>query len=173
MVHDVSRAGAPVDLQIGSDQAVRWSPKGLTLVTPTLVASPGPATRIIQACKASNEVSLELWFGRRLPPPHEDGRLLTLSGDYLNQNLMLGQDELRGPSRSYFVRLRTTMTDQVGKPDLSTPDGNGVAQADALRLHAVRVGGSGDLRRRGRILEIHGCGHARGVERGLPAGAGQ
>src|SRR5262249_10104879 len=62
IVHDVSRAGAPLDLRIENEQAVRWSPKGLLVMAPTLIASSGPASRIVQACKASNELTLELWF---------------------------------------------------------------------------------------------------------------
>lgn len=124
VVHDVSHAGAPLDLQIPADPTVRWNAKGLMLVAPTLVASAAPATRIVQACKASNEVSLEVWFRPAVAAPAgKDGRILTLSGDFMNQNLMLGQDEMKGPVRSYFVRLRTSATDAVGKPSLPTPDG--------------------------------------------------
>jgi hypothetical protein len=124
VVRDVSRAGAPIDLKIENETAVRWSPKGLSLVAPTLVASTAAATRITQACKASNEVTLEAWFRpATVTPASKDGRILTLSADFMDQDFMLGQDELKGPAKSYFVRLRTTMTDRVGKPALPTPDG--------------------------------------------------
>ncbi|MBI3856315.1 MAG: FecR domain-containing protein, partial [Planctomycetes bacterium] len=124
VVRDLARVGAPIDLKIENEQAVRWSPRGLLLVAPTLVASPSPATRIAQACKQSNEVSLELWIRpATLTPAAKDGRIFSFSSDILNQNFMIGQDEFKGPNRSYFVRLRSTATDPVGKPDLASPDG--------------------------------------------------
>jgi hypothetical protein len=123
-IHDVSRTGAPLDLKIENEKAVRWTSKGLILTAPTLVASSGPASRIIQGCRSTNEISLEVWFRpATVTPAAKDGRILTLSGDTKNQNFMIGQDELQGPSRSYFVRLRTTGTDPVGKPAMALPDG--------------------------------------------------
>jgi len=127
IVHDVSHAGTPLDLKIENEQAVRWSPKGLLLTGPTLVASPGPASKIVQACKASNEVSLEVWFRpATLTPAAKDGRILKLSADPRNQNFMIGQNEYQGPTRSYFARLRSTGTDLVGKPATPLPEGTAV-----------------------------------------------
>jgi hypothetical protein len=124
LVHDVSRAGTPLDLKTENAQALRWSAKGLFLSAPSLLASTAPATRLIQACKASNEISLELWFRpATLAPGNRDGRILTLSFDPMNQDFMIGQDEFQGPSRSCFVRLRTTATDLVGKPATALPNG--------------------------------------------------
>lgn len=123
LVHDLSRAGSPLDLRIENEAAVKWSSKGLLIAAPTLVTSGAPATKIVQACKASNEVSVEAWVRPgTLAPPSKDGRIVALSSDPMNQDFLLGQDELKGPTRSYFMRLRTTATDLVGKPALATPD---------------------------------------------------
>jgi hypothetical protein len=124
VIHDLSSAGAPIDLKIQDEKAARWSSKGLLLAAPTLAASAGPATRIIQACRTSNEVTFEAWIRPgTLAPGAKDGRILTLSADPGSQNLMLGQDGLEGPARSYFARLRTTLTDSVGKPILASQEG--------------------------------------------------
>jgi hypothetical protein len=124
VIHDVSSTGTPIDLKIQDEKAVRWSSKGLLLGAPTLAASAAPATRIIQACKASNEVTFEAWIRpATLAPGAKDGRILTLSADFTNQNFMLGQDGVEGPARSYFARLRTTLTDSVGKPILASQEG--------------------------------------------------
>lgn len=125
IVHDVARVGAPLDLKIENEQGVRWSPRGLLVSAPTLIASPAPATRISQACKAANEITLEAWFRpATVTPATKDGRIVVLSSDTKNQNFLLGQDGLMGPPRSYFMRLRTTTTDLVGKPDLVLPEGS-------------------------------------------------
>src|SRR6185295_3876262 len=46
------------------------------------------------------------------------------SSDIKNQNFMLGQDEFQGSVRAYFMRLRTSATNPVGKPDLGLPEGS-------------------------------------------------
>jgi hypothetical protein len=133
LVHDTARVGTPIDLKIDNEQAVRWSSRGLLLTAPTLIASPGPAARIAKECKSSQEVTLELWFRpSTLTPAAKDGRLLTFSSDFRNQNFMVGQDEFQGPVRSYFVRLRTTSTDPVGKPALPLPEGTATAKVTHL-----------------------------------------
>jgi hypothetical protein len=133
VVRDHSHAGAPLDLRIENESAARWSPKGLALAAPNLVASTAPASKIVKACKASNELTIELWIRPAVPAPaNKDGRIFALSSDPMGQNFLLGQDELKGPMRSYFVRLRTTSTDLVGKPALASPDG-------AVALRATHV----------------------------------
>jgi len=133
IVHDSSRVGAPLDLKIENEAAVKWSPKGLLIGAPVLISSSSPATKIVQACKASNEVTLEAWIRPgTLTQSGKDSRIVDLSADILNQNFLLGQDELKGPVRSYFMRLRTTATDLVGKPALSTPDNSAVLKLTHL-----------------------------------------
>jgi hypothetical protein len=119
---------------------VRWTPKGLLITAPTLVATPAPATRLSQACKATNEISLEVWFRpATVTPAAKDGRLVTLSSDPKNQNFMLGQDEYLGPVRSYFMRLRTSATDLVGKPDLVLPEGSATPKPKPTHLVYARA----------------------------------
>jgi hypothetical protein len=123
VVHDTSHSGAALDLKIENESAVKWTTKGLVIGAPTLVASTGAATKIAQACKTSNEVTVEAWVRPgTLTPSGKDGRIVALSADPMNQDFLLGQEELKGPPRSYFMRLRTTATDLVGKPALATPD---------------------------------------------------
>jgi hypothetical protein len=133
VVHDTAHVGTPIDLKIENEQSARWTSKGLVLAAPTLVASAAPATRISQACKASNELSLEAWFRpATVTPAAKDGRIVTLSSDFKNQNFMLGQDEFQGPVRSYFMRLRTSATDGAGKPALALPEGGATLRATHL-----------------------------------------
>jgi hypothetical protein len=124
LVHDVSRAGVPIDLKLDSEPSVRWSAKGLLLAQATMARSIDPATRLVRACQASQEISVEVWFRpAAVPPASKDGRIFTLSADTLHQDFMIGQEDSLGPPKSYFVRLRTTATDLVGKPALESPEG--------------------------------------------------
>jgi hypothetical protein len=133
VVHDLSRSGLPLDLKIENEASVKWSSKGLLIAAPALVTSTAPATKITQACKASNEVTVEAWVRPgTLTPSGKDGRIVVLSSDTMNQDFLLGQDELKGPTRSYFMRLRTTTTDLVGKPALATPDSTVVPKLSHL-----------------------------------------
>jgi hypothetical protein len=132
-VHDISRKGSPLDLKIENEYSIRWLPKGLAIIAPTLVASTHPARKIIDACKASNELSLEVWVRpAALTPAGKDARIVALSVDQGNQNLLFCQDGVDGPPNSYMVRFRTTATDNIGKPQLDAPEG-----AAALRLAQV------------------------------------
>jgi hypothetical protein len=132
-IHDVSRKGSPLDLKIEQESCVRWLPKGLAIVSPTLVASVNPARKIVDACKSSNELTLEAWLRPATrTPAGKDGRIAVLSVDTDNQNFLLGQDGNDGPPNSYVVRFRSTATDAVGKPQLDSPGGTA-----ALRLTQV------------------------------------
>jgi hypothetical protein len=123
VVHDGSHAGAPLDLRIENEGVVKWTSKGLLIGASGVIASAGPATKIAQACKLSNEVTVEVWVRpATLTPSGKDGRIIALSSDTMNQDFLLGQDELKGSTRGYFMRLRTTTTDLVGKPALQSPD---------------------------------------------------
>lgn len=143
-VHDVSRAGTPLDLKIENPASVRWGARALALAAPTLVAGTAPAVRLVLACRSSNELTLEAWIRpAAIAPPGKDGRILTLSSDPFGQDFLLGQDELGGPSRSYFVRLRTTATDLVGKPALASP--SGAVQPRLTHLVYTRSAGGGTV----------------------------
>ncbi len=159
VIRDISRTGNALDLRIENPGAARWSPKGLTVVAATLVASEQPAAKIVQRCRSSNEVTIELWVRpATLTPASKDGRILTLSADPLNQDFMIGQDDLNGPARAYFVRLRTTVTDGVGKPALvgletvapklthvvytRTADGTAVLAVDGMERSRATVEGN-------------------------------
>lgn len=132
VVHDVAK-GAPLDLRIENESAVKWTSKGLVVAAPTLIASAGAATKITQACRQSNEITIEAWVRPLAPSPSgKDARLVTLSADTLNQDFFLGQDEFGGPLRAYFTRFRTTTTDLTGKPALAAPEGTA-----ALKLSHV------------------------------------
>ena len=124
-VHDVSGVGAPLDLHVSDGTAISWVPGGLAINSGTLVASVEAATKVIDAARASNEISIEAWVEPANTTQDGPARIVTLSGGPHNRNFTLGQG-LWGsqPSALYDVRLRTTTTSDNGRPSLTTPDGS-------------------------------------------------
>lgn len=116
IVHDVSGAGAPLDLrlqQIGNNsQPLQWLNKGLRFVQPAIIKSNGPAMRLINALKSSNELTIEAWVKRAasIPVDRSPGRIVTISRDGGRRNFTLGQLH----EDRWQVRLRTTNTDENG-----------------------------------------------------------
>ena len=133
--------------------AVSWIPDGgLSINSSTIVASPGTATKIINACKGSDEISIEAWVkpDNTTQGPHSPARIVTLSDGVSVRNFMLGQQ-----AAAYDVRLRTTATGENGIPSLTagtvttelshivyTRDDSGVAR---LYVNGVEVGSRSDI----------------------------
>jgi hypothetical protein len=124
-VYDVSGVGIPLDLTVADATAVTWlAGGGLALNAPTVVESVEAATKVSEAVRASNELTVEAW----IKPTHTTQTglacIVTLSQDLYARNVTLGQGLWEGQlSALYDVRLRTTATSTNGMPSLSTPDG--------------------------------------------------
>lgn len=124
-VHDVSGVGSPLNLAIQDKTAVRWRPDGLSLQLPTLLRSTQPATKIQNACQASNALTLEAWITPANVTQDGPTRIMTMSANPYRRNFMLGQGLWgRQASNRFDVRLRTTETDKNGQPSLSTDVGS-------------------------------------------------
>jgi uncharacterized repeat protein (TIGR01451 family) len=125
-VRDVSGEGAPLDLEISDGSAVSWIPGGGLIVnSATLIASVGPATKVIDACQDSDEITIEAWVKPANTTQEGPARIVTLSSDLYNRNFTLGQGLWGGrPAARYDVRLRTTATGNNGTPSLTTPNGS-------------------------------------------------
>jgi hypothetical protein len=125
VVHDRSGNGAPLDLSVGDPAAVRWTPDGLVISSTTQLASAGPATKIIDASRASNELTIETWVKPANTHQQSLARIATISNDAVRRNIELLQEREDGPQSSRFsVRLRTSETGGNGKPPLRTPKGS-------------------------------------------------
>ena len=126
-IYDVSGEGTPLDLIINDTSRVSWTSEGLTIRKPTLIASNGPAEKINEACRSSNEVSVEAWFTPANKTQEGPARIVSLSQNVHSRNLTLGQG-LWGsqPSDLFDIRLRTTERSANGMPSLSSPPGSAV-----------------------------------------------
>ena len=117
MVLDVSGVDPPLDLVVRDEAAVDWIPGGgLSITSSTIISSTVTATKIISACKSSDEISIEAWVrpANTTQGPHSPARIVTLSGGASVRDFTLGQK-----ASTYDVRLRTTATDENGNPSLT------------------------------------------------------
>ena len=120
-VHDVSGVGAPLDLNIADPGNTTWSNDGLQIDDATVVRSPAPASKIIAACVASNELTLEAWLVPFAAAASGPARIMTVSPHENSNDFMFGQGPDNGsPGAVYTMHVQTT----TYPPALSTPAGS-------------------------------------------------
>jgi hypothetical protein len=126
VVRDVSGIGTPLDLAINNPSATRWFSGGLSVDAATIIASSGAATKIIDAARASNELTVEAWVRPTQLVQSTPSRIVTLSEDTSNRNFTLAHGQAGGTADDrYSFRLRTSVTDDNGMTGpLTTPDGS-------------------------------------------------
>ena len=111
LVRDTSHAGGPLDLVIERPERVRWSDSGLRVEGPAVIASSGPATKVIDAVKQSGALTLEAWLTPANTTQGGPARIVSLSKDPSQRNATLGQEK-----DAFDVRLRAETTDRNGNP---------------------------------------------------------
>lgn len=132
-VLDTSSVGTPLNLTIsdassgaiarGEDNGKRY----LNLQTRNLIQSTGAATKVIDACRASGELSIEAWFENNEParptvgqfPANTDqpNRIVSLSTDLRRNNFYLGQ--FYNNAELLYSAINTS-----GNENPATPGGN-------------------------------------------------
>ena len=119
MVNDSSGVVQPLNLNINDAGAVSWIPGGgIIIKQSSIVASDDLATKIFEACTASNEITVEAWVKPANDALAGPGRIVTISADSTNRNFTMGQD-----TTGYQIRLRTTVTGNNGyNPPVKAPD---------------------------------------------------
>jgi WD40 repeat protein len=124
LINDVSGVGAPMDLTIDNQYAVTWAADGLTLNSATVIDSRGPATKFINAARATNALTIEAWVTPANITQDGPARMVTLSPDIWERNITLGQGLWPGqPNDTFDIRLRTTDTSDNGQPSITSPSG--------------------------------------------------
>lgn len=120
-IYDRSEVEPALDLTVEDETRVSWTAGAISIDQPTRLSTSGAATKLIEGCKQSNEVTLEVWISPDNLIQDGPARLLTVSAGATLRNCTLGQglwDEQ--PSDSFNCRLRTTETDLDGMPMLTT-----------------------------------------------------
>ena len=111
-VSDTSGVGTPLNLTIASPASVIWTSGKLTVNTATSIASPGSATKIISAAQAGNALTVEAWIQPASLTLTGPARILTLTKNSSQRNLVFGQSGSR-----YETQLKTS----TGTPALQSP----------------------------------------------------
>jgi hypothetical protein len=118
VIHDVSGSGAPLDLRILKARSP-WAASGFQLEGNPMIKSDGPATRLIDACRKTQELTLEAWVVPARAALDFEGAILSLSTDVQDRNFALAQN-----AGSFEAALRSSATDGGGRPALSTAKGS-------------------------------------------------
>jgi hypothetical protein len=111
--------GSPLDLSIADPANATWIDGGLDITASTIVSSAGPATKIVDACKTSGELTVEVWFVPDNLTQGGPARIVTNSVDSASRNFTLAQQA----ATSLVARFRTDGADGGvnGYPYMSTP----------------------------------------------------
>jgi hypothetical protein len=127
IVSDESGASPPYDLTLADPGAVTWLEGAVRIDSPTIFSGADAATKVIDACVASNEITMEA-FARADNLEQAAARIATLSLDTTLRNASLMQD-----TTVFAARLRTS-EELNGTPNLS----GGAVSTEALQ-HVVYV----------------------------------
>ncbi len=125
-INDVSNIGSPLNLSIKNESDIVWLDKGLHVRRPTIISSGVAAQKVINACKASNEITIEAWLKPNNILQDGPARIAGISFDHMRRNFTMAQggNPNTSPSSFYNYRLRTTDRDQNGLPPVETPPGS-------------------------------------------------
>ena len=123
------------NLTIVPPAAVTWGSSELTIDAPARMAFPPAATKLVDACQTTGEITVEAWVTPADMVQRGPARLVTLTRDKQDHNFMLGQQ-----GDFYQARLRTTDTDSLGDPTVSSL----VGTATTSLTHVVFVRGGAD-----------------------------
>lgn len=138
-VHDVSNVAPALDLTIMDPAAVMWGQGKLVVAAPTLITSEVAATKVIDRCKMTNELTVEAWFQPANTTQEGPARIVTNSFGTSNRNFQLGQE-----ITVHRTRLRTTLTDGNGLPSV---DGALDVKVEVVLTHLVLTRDASGVRR--------------------------
>lgn len=115
IINDVSGVGTPLNLKMSDSTKTQWTTDGLLISGPTTIASLLPATKIVDAARASNEISLEAWVKPATSAGATSGSIIALSTDTNNRNITLEQQShTKGDSVNFLSSVRTSTTAPQG-----------------------------------------------------------
>lgn len=112
-VRDVSDYGPPLNLKLYPSSRFRWlkDGNGIEILRPAILKSNGPAEKLFDALKASNELSIEVWLMPSRRRQSGPARIVSFSRDTQARNFTLGQ-----VGTDIDFRLRTPITGTNGTP---------------------------------------------------------
>lgn len=147
VIKDKITSNGSLDLTIdNAASSVQLGGGALEIITPTAIRSTGPATKIIQACKASNEIAIEAWIESNTQNDlslalYGPARILTLSTGMVKPDLksnsvgfFVGQTYDAG--HQYVLGVNTRQS--VNTNNMSLDLAGAVLNTDASNKNIVR-----------------------------------
>lgn len=114
-VKDTSGVGTPLDLAIQDSDSVVWQGGSMKVQAVSLIQSELPATKIIDACMASNEITVEAWV--KPASLVTNGRIVSNAINNNDRNFQLKQQ-----NEVFQARVRTSVDPDGENPQtLTTP----------------------------------------------------
>ncbi|MBX7250417.1 MAG: right-handed parallel beta-helix repeat-containing protein [Candidatus Promineofilum sp.] len=158
-VRDVGSVGEPLHLRIVDAANVSWQSDGLRVTAPTLITSERPARKVIDACRASKEVTLEVWIQPANVSQDGPARIVSISASKTERNVTLGQGLYGNYAPDvYMTRLRATSTSTNGLPAVVSPAGTATTELTHV-VYTRRADGRATLYVNGQdrgVLNIEG-----------------
>ncbi|USN48107.1 MAG: hypothetical protein H6626_03185 [Pseudobdellovibrionaceae bacterium] len=134
VINDHSSIGTPLNLNIDSRSDVIWQSGGLMISQESLIRTAGPATKLINQCKGSNEVTIETWIQNTvqndLIAPHGPLRIVTLSRGAASTDLFLGHNY----DGNHFFQVG--VRNQGGNLSFNNDPDDGTLGDDTMRVPA-------------------------------------
>ncbi len=118
-VSDKSGVGDPLTIKIRTPEKTAWTQYGLKVTGSADIRSSSAATKIINACQSTNEITIEAWVR-----PDENNvsglrNIVSNSSGLNNRNFTLGPLN----ADLYEVRLRTSNSNSNGQPSVGSTSG--------------------------------------------------
>ncbi len=107
-VNDTSGVGDPMNLTIEDPDNFEWGDGYLETTGTNQIVTEGPATKIIDGCVATSELTVEGWIKTSDIGQNGPARIITCSIDAYNRNFTLGQGRYNAGSDRFEMRYRTT-----------------------------------------------------------------
>ena len=129
VIYDVSGVEPALDLTVADPGNISWiADGGLSIDVETIAISDAPATKVIEACMASDAITVEVWHKPANDTQGGPARMVSISIDSGNRNISFMQN-----AGDHHIRLRTTDSGNNGWPD-------GVVQAPTIRIDRMLRG---------------------------------
>ncbi len=117
IVNDNSGIGSPYNLEFDNPSAVTWTPKGMGVNDIAYINGNSPLTKVIDACKLTDELTVEVWINPAFAAQEDGARILTLS----DENNSFNFEVLHFTNGSLSFRHRST--DAINPDFISTSAG--------------------------------------------------
>jgi hypothetical protein len=133
----VSGFGPPLDLVISPSSHVRWlvSSNGIEIVQPAIIRSAKPGSKFVDAMRATDEFSIEVWMKPQDTVQRGPARIVSLSSHLVSSNFSLGQD-----NADLHFRVRTPISGTSGFP-LALVTSNAFLTPEPFHVVATYKGG--------------------------------